>query len=422
MSRTIFHIDANSAFLSWTAADMVERGSRFDPRLIPSVISGRESTRHGIVLAKSIPASRCGIKTGEPLHLAKKKCPELVVLPMSDNIYAQKSIDFYNLLLNFSPSVEQFSVDECFVDYSDMERFYGNPYECAKAISKAVKDNLGFTVNVGISTNKLLAKMASDFEKPDRIHELYPYMIKDKMWPLPVGDLFSVGKKTASKLNKAGILRIGDLAKASPESLRPILKSSAEILIAAANGLDLSEVKTEVSPPKSMSMSYTTPRDVNTYEDTRTYLITLCEKLCVRLREKNLTASGVTVNLFSRERVENTHQNTIIGHSNCTYTLVNTACELLTEMWTKTPIRRVGVAFWGLKSDKVIQNNVWTGAKEVVWNTFDDAADDVRRRFGESVLMPCSTLHNSAHNNTKIVAFSPEFSLSTIRNNNVKNA
>ncbi len=415
MGRVIFHIDVNSAFLSWTAADMVERGSRFDPRLVPSVVSGKESTRHGIVLAKSVPASKLGIKTGDPLFMAREKCPELVVLPMRDQIYAKKSLDFYNLLLEFSPAVEQFSVDECFVDYSNMDRFFGNPVDCARIISKRIKEELGFTVNIGISTNKLLAKMASDFEKPDKIHELYPYMVKEKMWPLPVRSLFSGGRQTAAYLNSVGIMTIGDLAHASPSILRHNLKSQADNLVAAANGIDTSKVKVGVEPPKSMSISYTTPKDVNTIDDAKNYIITLCEKLSGRMRDKHFTTGGVTVNLLSKDRVEKSHQVSLLGQTQCTNTLINTSCQLLNQVWDMKAVRRIGVAFWNLKSDRVIQDNIWTESTEKEWNSFDIVSDKIRKRFGEGLLKPCSTLNNSAHNHTKIVAFAPEFSLSGVK-------
>ncbi len=415
MGRVIFHIDVNSAFLSWTAADMVERGSRFDPRLVPSVVSGKESTRHGIVLAKSVPASRLGIKTGEPLFMARERCPELVVLPMRDGIYARKSLDFYNMLLNFSPIVEQFSVDECFMDCSNMDRFFGSPLECARLISRRIREELGFTVNIGISTNKILAKMASDFEKPDKIHELYPNMIKDKMWHLPVRALFSVGRQTTSYLNSVGIYTIGDLAHANVSVLRPVLKSQADRLVAAANGIDPSPVKSEAEPPKSMSMSYTTPNDVNTMEDAKNYIITLCEKLSGRLRDKHFTTGGVSVNLLSKDRVEKSHQVSLFGQTQCSNTLINTSCQLLEQVWDMKAVRRIGVSFWNLKPDKFIQGNIWTGSAEGKWSSFDEASDKIRRKFGDGLLKPCSTMDNSAHNHTKIVAFAPEFSLSGVK-------
>lgn len=411
MKKTIFHIDVNSAFLSWTAADMVKRGSRFDPRKVPSVISGKESTRHGIVLAKSVPAAKMGIKTGDPLFMAREKCPELVVLPMSEGLYSVKSREFYDMLLNFSPAVERFSVDECFLDYSNMDKFFGSPEDCARLISGRIKNELGFTVNIGISTNKLLAKMAGDFEKPDKIHLLYPHMIEEKMWPLPVGDLFMVGRKTAAYLNSVGIYTIGELAKTNPYLLKPVLKSGAEKLVAAANGIDKSPVKITDDPVKSMSMSYTTPSDVNTIEEARCYIITLCENLCGRLRDNHYTAGGVKVSLLSRNKEDKSQQMTITGHTGCTDTLIKYACFLLEKVWNEIAVRKIGVCFNNLKSDKYIQGSLWTGSKEILWNEFDEASDRIRKRFGEGTLKRCSTIGNPAYKHTKIVAFAPEFSL-----------
>ena len=347
--------------------------------------------------------------------MAREKCPDLVVLPMSDGIYSVKSIEFYNMLLNFSPDVEQFSVDECFLDYSNMNKFFGSPENCARLISKRIKEELGFTVNIGISTNKLLAKMAGDFEKPDKIHELYPHMIKEKMWPLPVGNLFSVGRRTADYLNSIGIVTIGDLAHASAAVLKPVLKSNAERLIAAANGIDKSEVKTNSQPAKSMSMSYTTPCDINTIEETKNYLITLCENLSGRLRDNHCTAGGVRVSLLSRDREDKSHQMTLDCQTCCTNTLIKYVCFLLEKVWNGKPVRKIGVSFWNLKSDKFIQGSIWTGKKEIMWNDFDQASDTIRRRFGEGMLKPCSTMDSPVYKHTKIVAFAPKFSLSGLQ-------
>ena len=207
--RIIFHIDVNNAFLSWTAILLLKQGYKQDIRKIPSIIGGDEKERRGIVLAKSPIAKKYGIQTAETIYQAKKKCPSLQIFPANFEWYSKQSNNFYNYLTQYSPTIEQFSVDECFVDMTGTNYLYKNYEELAYKIKEDIKKIYGFTVNVGIGNNKLCAKMASDFEKPDKVHTLYSYEIEEKMWPLPVGDLFMIGKKTTEVLNKLNINTIG---------------------------------------------------------------------------------------------------------------------------------------------------------------------------------------------------------------------
>lgn len=199
--RIIFHIDVNSAFLSWTAAKMVRDGSP-DIRLVPSVISGSPDKRTSVVLAKSIPAKKYGVKTGEPVSAALRKCPSLVTAPPDFKLYSDCSAKFMDICRAYTPCLEKFSIDECFLDMSGTENIYPDIVAVAYEIKDKIKNELGFTVNVGIGSNKLLAKMASDFEKPDKVHTLFSYEIEKKMWCLPVSDLLYLGRATAQKLEK----------------------------------------------------------------------------------------------------------------------------------------------------------------------------------------------------------------------------
>ena len=233
----ICHIDVNSAFLSWTAAYRVNiLGDPLDLRTIPSVIGGDEEARHGIVLAKSIPAKKFGIQTGEPLHQARQKCPDLVVAPPDYGLYVEASRRMIALLREIAPVVEQYSIDEAWIDLSGTERLYGPPVLTAHRIKDRIRDELGFTVNVGVSSNKLLAKMASDFQKPDRVHTLFPAEVPEKLWPLPVRELFYVGGATEKKLRAMGITTIGQLAAADPERLRRQLHQHGLVIWEFANG------------------------------------------------------------------------------------------------------------------------------------------------------------------------------------------
>ena len=258
--RIIFHLDVNSAYLSWTAAHRLQQGHTLDIRTVPCVIGGDELSRHGIVLAKSIPAKKYGIQTGNPLRLALEQCPKLMVFPPDYELYAKASKAMVSILREYSPKVQQFSVDECFMDYTSMSHLFGDPMEAAYSIKNRIRDELGFTMNVGISTNKLLAKMASDFSKPDKVHSLWKHEIPAKMWPLPVSDLFMVGRQTAKKLYQLGILTIGDLAHTPLSILTTHFKSFGILIHQFANGIDAATVKSSnFEVVKGMGNSTTVP-------------------------------------------------------------------------------------------------------------------------------------------------------------------
>ena len=213
----IFHIDVNSAYLSWTAVKLLKEAAKdekkIDIRNIPAIIGGDREKRHGIVLAKSISAKKFGIVTGEPIANALQKCPNILIVPPEHGYYNEQSHKLMNLLRTFTPDIEQVSVDECYMDFSGIQNEYPSPLACAYKIKDTVKEKLGFTVNVGISDVKVLAKMASDFQKPDRVHTLFPDEIPEKMWPLPIRNLLFLGKASEQKLLNQGIRTIGDLAR-----------------------------------------------------------------------------------------------------------------------------------------------------------------------------------------------------------------
>lgn len=278
MDKIIFHIDVNSAFLSWEAVyRLAHKGGREDLRKIASAVGGDMALRHGIILAKSIPAKKYGIKTGETILEAKRKCPPLVLVPPNYNLYEQCSAAFMEILREYSDTVEQYSIDEAFIDMSASCHLFGTPEETAEKIKNRIREELGFTVNIGISSNKLLAKMASDFQKPDRMHTLYPEEIKAKMWPLPVSELFFVGRATTGKLFSMGIRTIGELAAADPAWLKSVLKKQGEIIWGFANGIDLSEVLEQPAPNKGYGNSTTTPYDVTDMETAEKVLLALSE-------------------------------------------------------------------------------------------------------------------------------------------------
>ena len=306
--RTIFHVDVNSAFLSWSALKKLrdEPGS-VDLRTIPSAVGGDVKTRHGIITAKSIPAKRYGIQTAEPVVKALQKCPQLVLVPPDFQTYHAYSRALMDILAQYSSLLQQMSIDEAYLDMSD--RIAPGDREAAKMwarrIREQVKRELGFTVNVGISTNKLLAKMASDFEKPDRTHTLYPDEVPSKMWPLPIDSLHGCGKSTAQKLQLVGINTIGEAAASDPLLLQSILgQKSGAYIYNSANGISRSPVVAEREQAKSISNERTLSEDVDreNYQTNGIPVIRgLAEKVASRMQKKGLSGQTVTFQVKSSE-------------------------------------------------------------------------------------------------------------------------
>jgi DNA polymerase-4 len=292
MAKLVFHIDVNSAFLSWEAARAVAEGKP-DLRLIPAVIGGDREKRTGVVLAKSIPAKKYGIRTGEPIGMALRKCPDLVMARPDFRLYEDNSKKFMDICREYAPVVEKASIDECFLDLSGTHRIYPDPVALAHTIKDRIREELGFTVNVGIGENKLLAKMASDFEKPDKVHTLYQREIASKMWPMPVGELFTVGSSTAQKLRNAGIMTIGDLANGDLARVQKIVGMKlGRHIHDYANGIDPSPVLAEPEEAKGYSISTTLEEDVKKAADAYPVLLALADSVTARVLHSEMKRTG----------------------------------------------------------------------------------------------------------------------------------
>ena len=334
MKRIIFHIDVNSAFLSWEAVyRLAHKGDTKDLREFPSAVGGDMATRHGIILAKSIPAKKYGIKTGETILEAQRKCPGLVLVPPNYGLYEKCSAAFMEILREYSDIVEQYSIDEAFLDMTASCGLFGGPVETAEQIKNHIRDKLGFTVNIGVSTNKLLAKMAGDFEKPDRVHTLYPDEIQEKMWPLPVSDLFFVGRATTAKLLSLGIGTIGELAAADPEWLKRLLKKHGEVVWEFANGIDLSPVPERPPANKGYGNSITTPYDVTDAETADRVLLGLAETVGNRLRCDGVQIEAVSVGIRYSDLSYVSHQRVLETATDITWEIYQAASELFRELW-----------------------------------------------------------------------------------------
>ena len=381
MERKILHVDVNNAFLSWTAVDLLKKGYPVDIRTIPSIIGGDEEKRSGIVLAKSPIAKKFGIITGEPIYFARKKCNKIEVFPCDFEIFNYYSNKLYNLLLEYTDVIERYSIDECFLDLTHY--LNGKKLEeVAKQINYRVEHELGFTVNIGISSNKLLAKMASDFEKPNKIHTLYEYEIEDKMWPIAVSELFMIGKKTVPKLHNLRIKTIGDLAKTDKEFIVKRFGKFGITMWNYANGIDDSEVNNKFELPKSIGNSVTLPNDLNNIEEINKIVLALCEQVSYRLRHYNLVASTVNVQLRNKDFIDHSHQKQLKFETSSTKEIIETAKEILKEMYKGELVRLVGVRVDNLENKEETQISLFSKDKEEKQEKIDKVLDALKSKYG----------------------------------------
>lgn len=388
-SPIIFHIDVNSAFLSWSALAQLEAGSETDLRLIPSIVGGDMSTRHGVVLAKSIPAKAYGITTGEPVINAFRKCPGLVSVAPDHRLYSQRSRQLMDYIKGICPDIEQVSIDECYMDYTPIAANYSSPEAAAALIKDTVYEKFGFTVNVGISDRKVLAKMASDFKKPNLVHTLYSYEISAKLWPLPVSRLFLCGRSSAQTLKKLGILTIGDLARADTAVLSSHLKSHGLMLWNYANGLDASAVLPEPAEAKGIGNSTTLTKDALTRDEAAKVLLELAESVGRRLRAAHCRAGLVCTEIKYSSFKSVSHQSVLATPSASTDVIYHAACALFDELWNGSPIRLLGIRTGKLaEEDEPVQLSLFDYAAPVSekQQKLDAALDKIRSKYGDNAI------------------------------------
>ncbi|OPJ60315.1 DNA polymerase Y family protein [Clostridium oryzae] len=383
-NRIIFHIDVNNAFLSWEAVDRLKRGEELDLRTVPSVIGGDEESRHGIVLAKSMQAKKFNVTTGEPLYSARRKCNNLVVVPPRHHVYAKASKELMNMLKQYTPVFQQYSIDECFLDFTNMERIYPDILKLAYDIKDKVYSQFGFTVNVGIADNKLLAKMASDFTKPNKVHTLFSKEVKEKMWPLPIERLFMVGKATLLKFSKLNIHTIEDLANYDADILEEKFHKYGIMIRQYANGIDDSPVVEEKPEDlKSISNSTTTSIDITNYNDGRLVIMSLAETVAARLRESKYCCRLVAVTIKDSNFKKSSKQLKFLNPTDSTNDIIDISCRLLKELWNGKPIRLLEVRVGSLCFERFNQLSLLENNKVDEKNkNIDSAIDKIRKKFG----------------------------------------
>lgn len=390
-NRVIFHVDVNAAFLSWEAIYRISMlGAKQDLREIPSAVGGDIKMRSGIILAKSTPAKKFNIQTGEMIGEALKKCPELVLVPPHYDLYDKCSKAFMEILRRYSPDVEQYSIDEAYMDMTNTISLFGSPIVLANKIKDTIYRELGFTVNVGVSSNKLLAKMAGDFKKPNLVHTCFPEEIKEKLWVLPVSDLFYVGRSTTKKLKNLGIKTIGELANTDLSILKSVFKKHGEVIWYFANGIDVSEVIAAVPANKGYGNSKTIAFDVKDIQTAELILLSLCEMVGTRLRADNVKVCCISVSVVFYDFSHVSHQ-CVIDATNITNELYKASCKLIKHLWNNTPIRNIGVHTSKVKEDDGIQQlDLFQYDKLIRLATVDKTIDSIRQKYGDDSIMRAS--------------------------------
>ena len=402
MAPIIFHIDVNSAYLSWTAVEQLKNGAAVDLREIPAIIGGDQKSRHGVVLAKSPAAKRYGIRTGEPVANAFRKCPNLAMYPPDHKMYREKSRRLMEYLRTFTKEIEQVSVDECYMDFTGIAGRWNSPVDGAVEIKDGIKERFGFTVNIGISTNKLLAKMASDFEKPDRIHTLYPEEIKEKMWPLPIGELYMAGKSSVEVLKKLEINTIGDLAQSDPRLIMLHLKSHGKMLWEFANGIGTSVVQSEPDEAKGIGNSTTLSEDAATIEEVIPVFERLAQSVGGRLKKAGKKAGMVSMEIKYYDFSTTSHQIQLDKPTNTPEVLKETACSLFLEVWNGEPVRLLGIRTSKL-SDESAPEQLSIFDIEIPkepdekHKRLKKAMDEINGKFGEGAVMKASLMPKKPH-------------------------
>lgn len=394
--RVIMHIDVNNAFLSWTAVDLLRKGERVDIRTIEAVIGGDESMRHGIVLAKSPIAKKRGVKTAETLREAKRKCQNLKVYPPDYRLYSKMSKAMFQIISKYTPDIEIISIDECFIDYTKVFNLHGDPLSFAYRLKDEIYQTLGFTVNIGIANNKLCAKMASDFEKPNKVHTLWKEEVEEKLYPLPIGELYGVGKKTAQKLVDLNIHTVKDLACSDETFLKKYFKNQALPLIWKARGIDDSEVIATTEESKGISHSTTFSYNLIKEEAIFKNLQALVENVCLSLRRSNRYAYVVGVTIRDKNFKTYSHQKKMYNATSNSEDIFKVAKELFLELWNEEPVRLLGVSLTGLTSTGRRQLSLFEEEEKVEKiSELDKVVDKLKEQYGSDIIKKASLVDNN---------------------------
>jgi len=380
MKRVILHSDLNNFYAS------VECLYNPEIRNKPVAVCGSQSTRHGIVLAKNLYAKSYGVKTGEPIWQARSKCPKLVVVRPNYSQYLRFSslaIDIYRRYTNL---VEPFGIDECWLDVTESTGLFGDGETIAERIRNEIKNELGVTVSIGVSYNKIFAKLGSDIKKPDDVTVITRENFRQKIWPLPVEDLLYVGRSTSEKLRKVGICTIGDLAEAPGGLLSSLLGKWGEMLWVFANGYDQTPVSKFEDKPliKSVGNSLTTSKDLVCDDEARILIYVLSESVGERLRKHNLKGRTVQITIRANDLTFIERQAPLSSYTFTTSEIAEKACEIFRNVWDWSKnVRLLGVRVTNLvTADDYVQLSLFPDDRSIKRELLDKSIDKIRSRFG----------------------------------------
>ena len=381
MDRRILHVDCNKFYAS------VECSLHPELRDKPVVVGGHEEARHGIVLTKNEIAARYGIATGETLWSARRKCPDLITVPPHFSLYHKYSRMVRSILLEYTPLVEPFGLDESWMDVTDSQR---GATEIAHEIRTRIKEELGITVSVGVSFNKTFAKLGSDYKKPDAVTVFSRENYRQMVWPLPVGELLYVGRSTKQKLAERFLYTIGDVARADPALLHSLLGKWGPALHAVANGRDRQPVlpSEDAAEAQSVSNGMTTPRDLTDNRDVQRVITVLAESVGRRLREQHLCGRTVELHLRDNRLVTRTYRTTLDHPIQATGDVAKEAYALFCSVYRwQYPLRSLTVGVSGLDTDDApCQLDMTESAGRDKRERLDRAVDSLRERFGDTCI------------------------------------
>ena len=387
MERIILHCDCNSFFAS------VEAAMNPAYKNVPMAVCGRTEDRRGIVLAKNELAKRCGIETAETVYSAKKKCPNLVICDPHHDKYAEYSKRVNKIYQEYTDLVEPFGIDESWLDVTASQRIFGDGMAIAEQIRERVKREIGMTVSIGVSFNKVFAKLGSDYKKPDAITEISRENFRDIVFPLPVSDLLFVGKKTAQLLATMGIRNVGNLAATSKELLKMKLGKAGEMLYNYANGLDDSPVEVPIEDNvKSISNGLTFKHDLLTRDESKVGIEFLSEEIGRKLRSKSMKCATVALTIKDVYLRSIQRQRTLREHTDITREIADVAYAILCDEWVENkPIRMLTVSVSGLieSSSSFVQMDLFDDVDEGVRERErkrEETVDEIRARFGEAAI------------------------------------
>jgi DNA polymerase-4 len=398
--RTILHVDLNAFYAS------VEQARNTELQGLPVAVAGDKDNRHGIILTASYEARKYGVKTAITIAEAKKLCPNLIFVKPNFREYMKYSNKVMDILRSFSPDVEIFSIDEAWVDVTGCERLFGSGVEIANKIRERIRKELNITASVGVSYCKLMAKMASDLKKPDATSVVMPEDVPKVIWPLPIEDLMGVGRKTKTKMNAIGIFTIGDLANTQLSLIEKKFGKVGKYLWAFANGIDNSKVSSKGHEVKGIGNSITTPRDVLTINEASEVVMSLCESVGKRMRERGFEGNIIEIMVRTKDFKSFVRQRKLKNYTDITYEIYNEAMELLQENWDMSvPIRLLGVRVTGLRlSNEFRQISFFEENKRQKSEKLDRCLDAIREKYGSSSVIRASLMINQSNSIIKIMS------------------